>query len=377
MPPQTNTIILHLSLIPDIGPSTVARLLERVAQLADLYRMSAADIIATTGIAPKRAAILVHGLANQQLVEHELQLIEKHAISWMTFRDPLYPPLLSAISSPPAVLYWQGASMAREDKNMAVVGARKADAYGQYAIDSIVPALVAQQWVIVSGGAVGADSMAHQAAVRAGGKTIAILGSGLLRPYPPENKQLFADIVARGGTIMSACALTVDPLPENFPARNRIISGLSRGCVVVQAAKKSGASITAHCALEQGRDVFAVPGPINDSLSAGCHTLIQQGAKLTTSAEDILQEYGELAPAMVRQQTIKFPCDGILVLGVPTKRSEDGVKENILKACAQPLSLDELMEATNMPLSDLTEHLFQLQVEGLVEQDFSGNWCAR
>lgn len=370
------SILLHLSLIDDIGPGTVNTLLARLpasCALHDLYAMSASDITATFGISPLRAAKLVHGLADTKLLETELALIERHAISWMTIQDKNYPTLLAAIHGPPIVFYWQGAALQEADKKMAVIGARKANGYGQRAIDLIVPALVAQQWVIVSGGALGADSMAHRATLQAGGRTVAVLGSGLLKPYPSQNQDLFADIIASGGTIVSTFPLMMSPLAENFPARNRIISGLSRGCVVAQAATKSGASITAHYALEQGRDVFAVPGPIDDELSAGCHALIQAGAKLTTCAGDILQEYGELAPPMLRQASL-FAAAAALQPVVAARVELPGIPGDILNICAKPTSLDDLLEQTSLPLPELNSHLFELQVMGVIEQDFAGNW---
>jgi Predicted Rossmann fold nucleotide-binding protein involved in DNA uptake len=156
--------------------------------------------------------------------------------------------------------------------------------------------MVENGWVIVSGGAIGADSMAHAKTVACGGRTMAIIGSGLLNPYPSSNEKLFNDILASGGLILSPFGMQTVARPGNFPARNRVIAGLSLGCVVVQAAKKSGASITAQLALDNGREVFAVPGLFHDELSIGCHALIQQGAKIISDAYDILAEFPGLVP---------------------------------------------------------------------------------
>lgn len=365
-----NTTILHLSLIEDIGPATINYLMSHdlVASLSvDVYAMTASDMQRYFNLTAARSQKIVAGLANKKMIDQELYLIDKYAVSWCTIQDPRYPTLLKNISAPPSVLYWQGADIAEDQKRMAVIGSRQANWYGQRAIEQIVPILVQQRWTIVSGGAIGADSMAHQATVDTQGKTIAVLGSGLLNPYPARNTRLFKTIIDTGGTLLSIFPIAMQGLPGNFPARNRVISGLSKGCVVVQAAKKSGASITAYYALEQGRDVFAVPGPIDDALSAGCHALIQQGAKLVSSAADIVQEYGELMPgASDKDQQLK--------LQESNKPALTGLDHVIVHACCIPQSVDELLDATGLPLSELNTHLFTLQLSGHIEQNFMGRW---
>ena len=270
-------------------------------------------------------------------------------------------------------MYWQGCRLDETHKHIAVVGSRNANHYGQRVINSLVPELVAHNFVIVSGGALGADSMAHRAALDAGGKTIVVLGSGLLQSYPATNVRLFETIINQGGTILSSFSLNRTAIPGNFPARNRIIAGLSHGCIVVQAAQKSGARITAQFALDQGREVFAVPGPVDDELSLGCHALIQDGAKLVNSVDDILQEFGQMTVKKGDYQT------KIKTLTVPqtavTNLSEVQIK--IVQSCRQPCSLDGLMQKTNLPLSTLQAELFDLQLAGKMQQDFTGMWIAQ
>jgi len=293
-------LVLHLSLIEGVGPATIdtiikSRLVSEVLpekSWSDIYQYDLSDFV-RMGIAPNIAKLVKLGLVKRALLEQELAYIDKYAIEWVTVYDAEYSFLLKHISYPPAIIYTRGAQLAVHKKNVAIVGSRAADAYAKQVVDAFVPELVAAGWSIVSGGALGVDSMAHTAAVAAGGRTVVVLGSGLLRPYPRSNTKLFNQIAESGGTIVSSFGLTVDPMAGNFPARNRIIAGLSSGCVVVQAALKSGASITAQYALDSGRTVFAVPGMVDNPLSAGCHALLKEGACVATSASDILKELGE------------------------------------------------------------------------------------
>lgn len=354
-------------------------------QTSDLYHLSASDWISYFGISEQTAHKLVAGLADMALLEKELDLIEEHKIKLITIDDAAYPSLLKEIHSPPAILYYQGSSFAvsavasaKEEKRIAVVGARKANDYGQRAVDLLVPDLVAAGYTIVSGGALGLDTMAHEAALQCGGKTIAILGSGLLRLYPSSNKDLFKRIIKNGGIVASPYPLMMEGFPHNFPARNRIVTGLSQGCVVVQAAKKSGALISAHCALEQGREVFAVPGHFDDELSAGCHEIIQQGAKLVMSSADILSEFGEKVPApriveeKSLQQAISFRLSSEQKKDFADKYPES--QQKIIAACQKPISLEDIITTTALSFEQVQSELFTLQLDGVVSQDFTGMW---
>ncbi len=389
---QQNIIILHLSLIDGVGPATINTIIRNKpgnCAWRDIYTFGAQrwrELGIFTSIAQKLCA----GLSDSKIVEEELLRLKKHDISLTTILDDDYPQLLRHINVPPAILYYKGAPFLQHEKMVAVVGSRKADNYGQQVIESLIPSFIAHNWSIVSGGALGADSMAHAATINAGGKTIVILGSGLLHPYPHSNKSLFDEIIKSGGTLVSPFSLTTTARPGNFPARNRIIAGLSKGCIVVQAAKKSGASITARYALEQGRDVFAVPGHIDNILSAGCHALIQEGAKLITNAADVLQEFGEeirteiepvVVPEKTRQlamslspkpQTINRPQK----INKPKKNvyAQDTIQGKILNSCAQPANVDDLVLAFDLQLSELQSILFDLQLEGLVQQNIAGQW---
>jgi len=364
---EHKNILLHLSLIDGIGPGIIQKIIaNKLNHISwhDLYQFSVADWMQLS-IPELTAEKIVNGLKTDWFAQ-ECTLIEKHQINWTTICDPEYPELLKHIHLPPPILYWRGTLPSDDTKTIAVVGARKADQYGKHAIDLVVPTLVQHNITIVSGGALGADSMAHRATVDAGGSTVAVLGSGLLCPYPRENRKLFDRIIEQAGAVLSAFPLRTTPHPGNFPARNRIIAGLSLGVIVVQAARKSGARITAQFALEQGRDVFAVPGPIDNELSDGCHALVQEGAKLITGPEDVLQEIGiEFEPSDEKKKGIKQR--GAIKL-------DDPMQMKIVQACTRPQSVDELAACLELPLPELQTHLFDLQVAGLIEQDFSGMW---
>jgi len=351
------TTFLHLSLIPGVGPGTIEKLIQKMGAIfadQNLYNCTITDF-KRFGVTEKTAQLLVDGLKDESLLNQELALIEKHAVSWYTLVDDEYPQELKETHLPPPVLYVQG-SLQEINKSIAFVGARKANQYGKRVVNQLVPELVQQGWAIVSGGAYGVDTFAHQAALDAGGKTVSVLGSGLLQPYPNSNKKLFKTIVESGGALVSTFPLLMEPISGNFPARNRIISGLSRGSVVVQAAQKSGALITARYALEQGKSVFAVPGPIDDTLSVGCHGLLQRGAKLVSSTEDILEEFGIASTRVALQAQI--PQD----------------QDPLLSACFKPQSLGQLAETVNKTENQVKEELFELQLLGKIEQNFAGLW---
>ncbi len=378
-----NTCILHLSLIDGVGAATIKTIIQNkpASWTGDtFYQATQSDFMSLFGLSQPMAQKICSGLKDEALLANELALIERHSIHWLTFVDPTYPALLAQIYAPPAVLYWRGAAI-YADNCLAIVGSRKANYYGQRVINQLIPEFVSHGFTIVSGGALGIDSMAHQATVTAGGTTIVVLGSGLLQPYPYSNKSLFDAVIASGGTILSSFPLQMMALPGNFPARNRIVAGLSNGCVVVQAAHRSGASITAHYALEQGREVFAVPGPIDDDLSAGCHALIQQGATLVSKAQDVLDVFAHTiaGPAMqsgrqdLQQQiTILEQGNGLN----PDDNSLSPDARTIIAACRTACSMDELVIKTGLTLPVIQDILFTLQLDGTIEQDFSGMWKA-
>jgi DNA processing protein len=371
---NTREIILHLSLIKGVGPSLIKTIIfQKPEDLAwnHLYDFALSDW-RQLGLSHNVCLALMSGLQDTALLEKELALIATYNIQWLSLLDDEYPHLLAHIHMPPPILFWRGS--VTFSKALAVVGSRNTHAYGERVINAIVPKLVQHGYAIVSGGALGADTMAHRAALDAGGKTIVVLGSGLLQPYPYANKRLFEKVVAEGGAVVSSFPSEVSPQSGHFPARNRIISGLSQGVIVVQAAAQSGAKITAQLALEQGRDVFAVPGSVDDPLSAGCHGLIQEGAKLIANTDDILEEYGIPKPVQKTEKNTKKVQKNVQLRAIPT--FENPVHEKIVAACVYAQSIDELSAQMNLELGALQKELFALQMDGVVEQDFMGMWKA-
>jgi len=279
--------LLALNMVEGLGSVKISQLLEHFNKAANIFGAQAEELERVFGIGAKIAGRIKN--FDWQVLDKELKLIKKHDIGVVTIAESDYPESLKQISDPPPVLYFKG-SILSGGFNFAIVGSRRASYYGISVAEKFAQQLAALGIVIVSGMARGIDTASHKGALKAKGATLAVLGSGLLNIYPPENK-LLAEKIAKSGAVISEFPLNTPPLRENFPRRNRIVSGLSRGVLVVEAAERSGALITADLALDQGRDVFAVPGEVDSPTSLGANYLIKQGAKLVNSIEDILEEY--------------------------------------------------------------------------------------
>jgi DNA processing protein len=286
--------------------------------------------------------------------ESELDRLVAAQISLLTWRDPIYPALLREIDAAPPVLYLRGNLTEADQFALAVVGTRNTSNYGQQVTERLVSELARGQVTIVSGLALGIDTTAHTSALEAGGRTVAVLACGLDRVYPARNEKLARRIVESGqGVLISEYPLGVQPDGKNFPARNRIISGLSQGVLVVEAGEKSGALITADFALKQGREVFAVPGSIFSSRSLGVNRLIQEGARLVLEVKDILDA---LNLFMIPQQVE-------IQLALP----ENAEERTLLALLShEPLHIDELIIASNLPAPTVTATLTMLELKGLV-----------
>lgn len=288
-------------------------------------------------------------------LDRELEKVHSQGIELVTWRQDKYPRLLKEIANPPPLLYVRGEFVPSDEWAIAVVGTRRSTAYGRQITQELVVGLVQSSITIISGLARGIDAIAHRAALEAGGRTIAVLGSGLDIIYPAENRALAERIERNSGAVISEYPLGTPPDAGNFPARNRIVSGLSLGVLVVEAGKRSGALITANLALEQDREVFAVPGNVTSPASKGTNRLIQQGAKLVSSVEDILEE---LNLTMVPQQSAAK-------LIVP-----DSAEEALLLSYLshQPLHIDEIIRQADIPTGMVGSTLALMELKGMVRQ---------
>lgn len=369
-----NHILLHLTLIDQVGPATINKIIETFTKgklknlpFNDIYKLSQKDLVNFCQIPDQMAFNIFDGLKDFKILEQELNLIKKYDIKLLTIFDPEYPVLLKNIYLPPVVLYIKG-NFRNSQKSIAVVGSRNPDRYGYEVVEQIVPELVSAGWSIISGGALGIDSHVHKIAVESGGETIAVIGSGLLKPYPATNRDLFKNLIENNSSLMSPFNLNMAAMPGNFPARNRVIAGLSQGCLVIQAALKSGGLITAQYALEQGREVFAVPGPITSMLSAGCNKLIQDGALCATSSDDIRFALNDLTKSETKE--IFSPKN----FTKQVSNNPETHEEKILFLASQAVSFDELLLKTDLENNALQEILWNLQIDGKISQNFMGLW---
>jgi DNA processing protein len=288
-------------------------------------------------------------------LEDYLKKIEDLHIQVLTWEDEDYPVSLREIPASPPVLFLRGQMEPVDQWSIAVVGTRRLSAYGRLMARDLVSGLAQNGITIVSGLARGIDGIAHKTALEQGGRTIAVLGCGIDKVYPPEHRELAHEIVNGRGAILSDYPLGTDPDSKNFPARNRLISGLSLGVLVVEAGEKSGALITAKFAVEQDRDVFAVPGNINSPVSTGPNRLIQQGAKLVMRIEDILEELN------LRMVAEKAAAQVVL----PESPEEASLLTSL---SSQPLHIDELGRLTGLPSSIVSSTLTLMELKGMVQQ---------
>ena len=361
---------LALKFTEGVGNVGIRNLLSAFGTAAAVFRASPEDLKRVQGINARAAKNLL-AFRDWRRVDRELDVAAKKNVSIITAKDVLYPRYLLNIYDYPAVLYLRG-TLRKDDVNVAVVGSRVASTYGKYTTERLSRELSLRGITVVSGLARGIDAAAHRGALMAKGRTIAVLGSGIDVIYPPEHRELFERISERGGVI-SEFPLETPPNAPNFPARNRIISGMSLGVVVVEAGDRSGSLITARMALEQGREVFAVPGSIDASGSRGTHKLIRQGAKLIESVHDILEE---IIPQVDEAGQKRLAKEGASSARRDKSKTREGpeaaLDENQMKILklisAKPLDSDSIIAATGLRAQDIMRTLLTLELMGLVEQ---------
>src|SRR5688572_567932 len=346
--PATQSAWLRLALVPGVSVRHQVALLHAFRSAEQVFTMPTAEVAAVVG--DDAASRLAHGPPSRAL-DQALAWLQSPGHHLVTWGDACYPKLLLEIANPPCVLYARGRIELLDKPALAIVGSRNATAQGARDAETFAEALSGAGLTIVSGLALGIDAAAHRGGLRGPGSSIAVVGTGADRVYPLRNKGLADDLAARG-LIVSEFPLGTPALRENFPRRNRLISGLSRGVLVVEAAPQSGSLITARFAAEQGREVFAIPGSIHSPLSKGCHRLIREGAKLVEHADDIHEELGW--PGVAPQRAERR---------IDADEAPDPMLDEMGHA---PVSIDELAQRTGRTAGAISARLSILELRGAV-----------
>jgi DNA processing protein len=346
--------LLHLLTIPNIGPGRIRKLLQVFEGVEQILKAPVQKLTRVEGIDLKLAECIKKG-GETELARTQVALIKKHKINYILIWDKNYPAILKQIPDAPVILFYHGEFKDQHKKSIALVGTRTPSNYGRMVTIELVRQLVGNGLTIVSGMARGIDSIAHQIAIQNGGETLAVLGCGVDQCYPPENLDLYQKI-PQHGAVISEYFVGTGPDAINFPKRNRIISGLSLGTVVIEAGERSGALITAFYALNQNREVYAVPGNINSPKSQGCNRLIKEGAKLVQTVDDILEEIGELNKVSAPEAK-----------AIPTNLQplEKSILENL---GSDPKHIDRLVLDLKEAPSAILAGLLTLELLGLAQQ---------
>ena len=335
-----------------IGPKRFKQLIKHFPDLQTAWQADTGELI-KAGLSEKTINKFI-AKKNKINPDFELEKVKKNNISIVTILDKDYPELLAEIYSPPPLLYYKGRLNLNNDFPLAVVGTRKMTDYGREVCKNIVSELARNGLTIISGLALGIDAAAHQATVDVNGITIAVLGSGLNLIHPRTNYYLAEKIIQTGGAVISEFPLDTPPLKHNFPLRNRIISGLSLGVLVIEAGKRSGAWITAQCALDQNREIFAIPGNIYNPNSVGTNRLIKMGAKMVTGIADILQTLS-LEEAQNFKKTKEV---------VPETKTEKVLLETLSN---EPLHVDKIAQTSNLDISIINSTLAMMEMKGMIK----------
>ncbi|MBK4737175.1 DNA-processing protein DprA [Noviherbaspirillum pedocola] len=351
---------LRLARCPDVGTITALRLLQTFGSAEAIFSAAPATLTELGGPQIAQALLAPPGKELLELIDRTRAWLAQPENHLLTLADEAYPKQLLEIPDPPLLLYAKGSLPALTAPSIAIVGSRNASAQGMANARQFAQALAEAGLVVVSGMALGIDTAAHEGALLAQGllaaSTIAVIGTGIDIVYPARNRAL-AHRIAEHGCIVSEYPLGMPALPANFPRRNRIISGLARGTLVVEAAAQSGSLITARQAADQGRDVYAIPGSIHSPLAKGCHELIRQGAKLVESAQDILEDW----------KNMHFPC--VLEEKPAQPTSSDHPDNDLLRIIGyDPVSLNVLAARAGLDASTINAQLLMLELDGCIER---------
>jgi DNA processing protein len=347
-------------MVPGVGPHTGRALLERFGSAGRALDASASALRDVPNVGPKLAGRIA-GARREFDAAAELEFCRERGVNVVARDDPSYPPPLGDIPDPPCLLYVQGAYEPRDEIAVALVGSRKCTPYGLRVAERLAASLARVGVTVVSGLARGIDAAAHRGAIKAGGRTLAVLANGLGQIYPPEHEALAREVAACGA-LMTESPMRQEPLAGLFPQRNRIISGLCLGVVVVEATPRSGSLSTARHAVEQNREVFAVPGPVDSLASQGCHRLLRDGARLVETVDDVLEELGPLVRE-VRPGPAETPVRH------PAELSLSDLERSLLgKLDDRPVGVDELIARTGLTASQVLATLSVLEVRRLVRR---------
>lgn len=377
---------LALALVPGLGPKLTAALLERFGSASAARKATAAQLRTIPHIGEKLAASLAESLRTAD-IEPELRLLEKHGVQPVPLGFPEYPAPLARVVAPPPLLYFRGTWSESDANSVGIVGSRSCTSYGLRVAAQLARELARAGFTIISGLARGIDAAAHRGAMEGGGRTVAALAGGLSRIYPPEHAPLADEIATGRGCLITETPMVMEPQPGMFPARNRIISGLSRVVIIVEANLRSGALITARHAAEQGREVYAVPGPVDSPASAGCLELLRNGARLVRNADDVIEDLKGLATAhysTAQHSTTSqrsperppSPTTAAPIEPAPQAVALDPQQQRIVNALASKRHADELARELALSIGDLSRILMQLEMKKVIRR-MPGNFYER
>ena len=383
--------LIHLNLVPGIGNHTIRRLLTAFGSAEQSVAATSAELAQIDGLTPDVRQQLIDGRSRAPLAQ-ELELIDQHGCHIVTINDDAYPLLLKQIHDPPVLLYTIGDFSLQDTPSIAIVGSRSPTEYGKTISQQLSHQLAERGITVVSGFARGIDTCVHRGALEAGGHTIAVFGCGLSIIYPETNRGLAAEIV-KSGALISEFPMTMPPRGKNFPRRNRVISGLTLGTLVVEASDRSGSLITARHAAEQGREVFAVPGQIFSGVSRGTHSLINQGATLINSVDDLLDALPQDYTGILRQESPETTRQLPPRRNQRSKRSDKATRSQSVKTQPTPASqpktvpnltpdeqavlstmdaasvhIDQIARDTQLPIGKVSSLLVMLELKGIVQQ---------
>ena len=358
---------LELRAVKGLGPITFARLIHQFGSPEAIHTANLSELVTTGSLSPSLAQALKQPLpdSSERQIQQELEAVEAGKFSILTLVDPHYPARLKTIADPPPLLYYTGQMLECDQQALAIVGTRKGSHAGRAFTRQLSEDLAALGFTIVSGLARGIDAAAHEGALASTGRTVAVLGCGIDQTYPPEHHSLRQQIEQNGG-VFSEFPMGTSPQSFHFPQRNRVISGLSLGVIVTEATLKSGSLITARMALEQNREVFAIPGNVTQQLSHGPHRLIKQGAKLVETPWDIVEEIlPMLEPSFRQQLETQQEVGDAQPSTIPLGPEEQSIFNRIP---LEPVLLDELISQGSYSSSEVMSILLSLEMKGLIKQ---------